>query len=221
MPALPLINNVVRSTLYWSDSSDINVTTTLFWRYTGGPPNAAACNALAVDLADAVNVENTLWHEDTTFLGTKITDLSSVSGGVGTATVAQNGLITAPPLAGGTAVVVNYLINRRYRGGKPRSYFPWLSSGSLVNRQQWGSADIGNVLTGVEAIVSAFTGATSGGCTISSHANVSYYEGFTVVTNPVTGRARNVPKLRLSPQVDDIVGTTVLSRPGSQRRRNK
>lgn len=207
--------------MYWSDSSDINVTTTLFFRYTGSPPNAAACTALATDLSNAVEAENALWHEDTTLLGVKITDLSSVSGGVGQVTVAQNGLITAPPLAGGTAVVVNYLINRRYRGGKPRSYFPWLSSGSLITRQQWGATDVNNVLAGVETIMAAFIGATSGGCTISAHANVSYYSGFTVVTNPVTGRARNVPKLRLDPQVDDVVGTTVLSRPGSQRRRNK
>jgi hypothetical protein len=50
--------------------------------------------------------------------------------------------------------------------------------------------------------------------------NVSYYNGFTVVTNPTTGRARNVPTLRGTPVVDTVTGIVARVQVGSQRRRN-
>jgi hypothetical protein len=54
------------------------------------------------------------------------------------------------------------------------------------------------------------------------HVNVSYYEGFTVVIDPITGRARNVPKLRSSgPLVDGVVGIVINPELGTQRRRGQ
>lgn len=51
--------------------------------------------------------------------------------------------------------------------------------------------------------------------------NVSYYEGFEVVTDPVTGRSRNVPQLRPGgPVVDKITGFSINPKLGSQRLRN-
>jgi hypothetical protein len=42
--------------------------------------------------------------------------------------------------------------------------------------------------------------------------NVSYYEGFRVVTDPVTGRSRNVSQLRSEgPEVDRITGFSIHS----------
>lgn len=221
MPALPAVDNVLKAQLTWSDSEDVNVVSNHFFRYTGAPPNSAAATLLSTDIVDAMLPHNDQWGETTILTGCKVTDLSTVTGGVGETAVSQLGTIVSPPLAGGTAVVVNYQLARRYRGGKPRNYLPWLSSASLVNRQTWGSTDIVDVADAMEAFYSACIGSTASGCTIASHCNVSYYDGFTVVTNPVTGRARNAPKLRATPVVDDVTGLTVLGRPGSQRRRNK
>ena len=43
--------------------------------------------------------------------------------------------------------------------------------------------------------------------------------GFTVITNPITHRARNVPTLRTTPAVDAVSGTIARLRVGTQRRR--
>ncbi|MGO9750265.1 MAG: hypothetical protein ACLP8S_05560 [Solirubrobacteraceae bacterium] len=51
--------------------------------------------------------------------------------------------------------------------------------------------------------------------------NVSYYEGFQVVTDPLTGRSRNVSQLRSEgPVVDRITGFSINPKLGSQRGRN-
>ncbi len=51
--------------------------------------------------------------------------------------------------------------------------------------------------------------------------NVSYYEGFKVVTDPLTGRSRNVSQLRPEgPAVDRITSFSINPKLGSQRRRN-
>lgn len=220
MPALPLIPNVLRTDLLWNDSSDLNVSSVMYWRYSGSPPNASDCANFSAVLMNAFGAEVAVWDDRTILVGAKSTDLSSNSGGVGTATGAFYGSLGGSSLAGGTAVVVSYLINRRYRGGKPRNYFPWGDSNSLNTRQQWEPTFITAVASAMATAITTFIGTTEGATTISAHANVSYYEGFTVQTNPGTGRARNVPKLRTTPVVDDIVGRSVLTRPGSQRRRN-
>lgn len=220
MPALPLVPNVLRTDLYWSDQADANVSTVSYWRYSGSPPNASDAANLATAWCNAVIACNGLWSHNVVLTGAKATDLSSSSGGVGTVTVAEIGGLESADLAGGTALVSGYLINRRYRGGKPRNYWPWGTTASLGSRQAWSSDFISACASDLATAISTFIGTTEGATTIAAHANVSYYSGFTVVTSPTTGRSRNVPKLRTSPVVDDIVGRTILGRPGSQRRRN-
>ena len=51
--------------------------------------------------------------------------------------------------------------------------------------------------------------------------NISFYEGFTVVTDARTGRSRNVSQRRPDgPTVDVITGFSINPKLGSQRRRN-
>lgn len=162
----------------------------------------------------------TLWEPGTLLTGVKVTDLSSSSGGVGEHSQSTAGTGNVASLPGGTSVLVNYLINRRYRGGKPRSYFPWGSETEMATRQSWVGTFITDCTSALTTYFAAVIGLVVGGTTLTSHVNVSYYEGFTVVTNPVTGRSRNVPKLRTTPVVDDILSWSVSAKPGSQRRRN-
>jgi hypothetical protein len=118
------------------------------------------------------------------------------------------------------AVLVNYLISRRYRGGKPRAYLPWGDAGQLTSRQSWSGTFVTAVDSAFSTFYAAVIGLSAGSTTITDHVNVSYYDGFTVVTDPVTHRARNVPTLRGTPIVDVILSFAANPRPGSQRRRN-
>lgn len=221
MPALPAVPNVLKCQLLWSDSSDANVRTTQFYRYSGGPPNATDCNNLAADIYGNMAAMDGQWSPTTQLTGVEVTDLTSSGAAQGLHSQSTSGIRAGTDLAGGTAVVVGYVITRRYRGGKPRNYFPFFTSSDLTNRQTWAAGDLTALDSALATYFSATIGSTSGSTTITDHVNVSYYDGFTVVTSPTTGRARNVPKLRTTPVVDVITSFGARPQPGSQRRRNR
>jgi hypothetical protein len=218
MPALPVVPNVVKADLQWSVSSDITVATGLFFEYSGTAPNNAAALSLAATIYAAWAANNSLWDEDTSAIGCKVTDLSSSSGGVGEHAGSTAGGLTEP-IAGSSCLLVNYAISRRYRGGRPRSYLPWGDATKLGNRQTWEASFITAANAAITDTFAAIIGSSSGGTTITNHVNVSYYEGFTLVTSPTTGRGRNVPTLRTAPLVDTISGFAASTRVASQRRR--
>ena len=218
MPALPSIPNALKISLLWSISSDVNARTGLFFAYSGSAPNNAACNAFASAAFAAWGAFGQDWDVDTSLTGVECVDLSSASGGVGIHSASVPGNLNAP-ISGASSLLVNYQIARRYRGGRPRSYLPWGDQTKVGNRQTWDATWVSTVTTHVEDAIAGIVGQTSGGTTITNHVNVSYYDGFTVVTSPTTGRARNVPKLRTTPLVDAIVGLSLSTRIANQRRR--
>lgn len=218
MPPLPAVPNVVKASLDWTISSDVDARTGLFFEYSGSTPSNAACTALAGDVYAAFAANNGDWDHDTSLVGCTVIDLSSSSGGVGVHSGSVPGSL-ATPISGASAVLANYLIARRYRGGRPRSYFPFGDASVVGNRQTWEASFITGVTTHLAAAFAACIGSTSGGTTLSQHANVSYYDGTRVVISPTTGRARNVPILRATPLVDTIVGFSVATRIANQRRR--
>jgi hypothetical protein len=218
MPALPTVPNVLKATLQWTVSSDVSVGTGLFFEYSGTAPDNSACLSLAATIFAAWALPEDHWDVDTSLVGVKVVDLSSLTGGVGEHAGTVVGALTSP-LSGATALLVNYQLARRYRGGRPRSYLPWGDATKLGNRQTWDGSFISSCTTVVGNAFTACIGATAGGTTITNHVNVSYYEGFTVQTNPGTGRAKNVPTLRSSPLVNTIAGFSVATRVANQRRR--
>lgn len=221
MPALPDVPSVLRARLQWTSNTDTSVYTTLFFSYSGSEPDSSDCANFATAICNAFGAEVSVWGNHVTLTGCEVTDLTSATAGQGRATCDFQGTNTSGVLAGGTCVVISYEIARRYRGGKPRNYFPWPSVADLLDQQQFGADRVSEWAAAIAAIFTAIIGTAEGGATITNHVNVSYYSGFTVV-NPGGGkRARNVPTLRGTPLVDAITGRNVLVTPGSQRRRNK
>lgn len=221
MPPLPNVSDALRVQLLWSDSSDNNVRSTLYFRYSGGPPDPTDANNLAATIYTAVAAMDGQWSPTTQLTGVEVTDLSSSGGSQGLHAQSTAGTREGSDLAGGTAVVVGYVISRRYRGGKPRNYFPFFTASDLTTRQGWNAGDITALDSALTTLFAAIIGASSGTTTITQHINISWYDGFTVVTSPTTGRARNVPKLRTTPVVDVITSFGARTAPGSQRRRNR
>jgi hypothetical protein len=218
MPALPVVPGVLKASLLWTISSDVDARTGLFFSYSGTTPNNAACTAFATTIYNAVGLYGEDWDEDTSLVGCEVIDLSSVTGGVGEHSATVVGNLTHP-ISGASSVLVNYQLARRYRGGRPRSYLPWGDQTTVGNRQTWSGTFVAAVTTHIADVFAHIIGDSSGGATIENHVNVSYYEGFTVQTNPGTGRARNVPTLRSSPHVDTITGYSISTRIANQRRR--
>lgn len=220
MPALPVVPNVVKWTMFYTLGADTKALSRMFIRYTGTPPNSAACIAIASALYTDFAAEFAGYmHNTCSIEASEITDLSNVSGGTGVHTAHTAGGLSGQALSAATAMLVTMGIARRYRGGKPRTYFPFGDGGSTQTVQTWTSSFVANIQTGLDTIVSDIAVTNSGGCNLAKLCNVSYYQGFTVVTNPVTGRARNVPKLRTTPVVDDALTWTAETTMASQRRR--
>lgn len=221
MPPLPSVPNVVHAQLGFTDGGDTGVLATQYFRYSGGPPTATDLNALSADVFNAARGFCPFLDSASALTGVRLTDLSAPTAAQGEFASDAPGTRGGDVLPGGTCVLVAYVINRRYRGGKPRNYFPFFVTDDLATRQLWEAGPLGLLGSEVGTYFTTVIGSSSGTTTFTDHVNVSYYDGFTVETNPTTGRARNVPKRRTTPVVDTIVSYAVKANPASQRRRNR
>jgi len=222
MPPLPAAPGVLRVTHHFVAGPDATALCRYYLHYSGAAPTDAnlASAATGIDAQWGTYLKP-LSTSEIVMDGTNIEDLSSSTGAVGSDSSVTTGSRAGHSLPASAAAMVQFQIARRYRGGKPKIFLPAGASEDIANPDVWSSTFTAAVLTGwtdyLNAVL-AFT--TLGGGTIT-HVNVSYYEGFTVVTNPVTHRARNVPTLRPAPVVDPVLGYTVGIPIATQRRRNR
>lgn len=219
MPPLPSPGAVIRVALRVSDLASIDAGSSFHLSYSGGPPNSTDMN----DLAAAVNAAyEANWlgvlHEDEALALTTCTDLSSATGAIGTDSTVRAGTLSGTQLPSSIAALVNHQINRRYRGGKPKTFMRAGVAESLDQSNQWEGSFVTSLLDAWQAFIAAIIATTGMSITITNIVNVSYYEGFTVFTTP-GGRAKNLSTLRTTPVVNPIVDSTVPAKVGSQRRR--
>lgn len=159
-------------------------------------------------------------HTDVILTEVVCTDLSSSSGFQGVNTTPQTGTRGGVLLPGGTCVLINYHMTRRYRGGKPRNYLPYLDASDLNGAQVWNSTPLGLLLAAWVAFIGDVEGTTYSTATIGGQCNVSYYAGFTNVPYGSPTKYRRTPTVRVTPVVDAVVATSANPAPASQRRRN-
>lgn len=221
VPALPPVSNVIRLTLTHSDAADVDVQTHLFWQYTGTAPTNAQLNTMAAALASPwAGAMGSYCFTDVQLTRVDIVDLSSSTAAVGTALVSETGTRSGHTNAGAVAVLINYGIARRYRGGKPRSYLPYLVAEDLTTPQEWNATTLTALVGAWEVFLAAVESSVWSGGTIAAQVNVSYYSGFQSVQNPITKRWRNISTPRTAPIIDSIAAIKGNPKPGSQRRRN-
>lgn len=223
MPALPPVPGVLKVTYEMADGVDFHAICRSFHAYVGGPPSAADCTALALAIYNAwVAHLLPFLPNQSEFLGVTVTDLSSPLGNFGEHLATVTGTRAGSPVAGGTAVLVNAHILRRYRGGKPRTYWPFFSSADLLTLQTWTNTSVAALQTALTAFYVIIDTLLVGTTQLSSGVNVSYYSGFTTRPDPpIPGvRAKNISTPRLVPIVDVIASRIVNASVASQRRRN-
>lgn len=220
VPALPPVPGVIRVQWRWTSGSDLDVVSRIYLAYTGTAPT----DADMVTFAGTTNNHmasrfDTYWTPDVTLTECTCVDLSSPTAGIGVQTSSYGGTLSGAELPAQSCCLVNFAIQRRYRGGKPRAYFPFGSATTLNGKQQWTSTFQTNVTSQYAALITDIQGSPPGSATISGQVNVSYYEGFTVFTTP-SGRAKNISTLRPGgPHVDVVTGATANIKVASQRRR--
>lgn len=207
MPALPLVNAVK---LEWNyGNEDALATNVLYFGYVGGPPSNADLETFASMVEAQLGGPYVGASVDTTAgISQKFTDLGSPSGAVFVGDYIWVGTLTGDVVSANNSVVVSHVINRRYRGGHPRTYMMVGSStvleGSSV--KDWQSSFLVNIENGWNTFLGNFP-YTVGGTSLTL-SNVSYYE-----------TVGGVRVLRAVPLVDTVVGITVRARVCSQRRR--
>lgn len=219
MPPLPALPNAVKVRLNWAAAGAPITSVGWHMSYSGATPQSADLNGYAADIVAAAPTLAAHWTSDLALQTTEVVDLSSASGATGLVSSNLVGSRTPGGIDASMCVVAHYQINRRYRGGKPRGYWPFGDSGELASRVAWSSAFVAACASDLTTFFVAISNKTHGTTTFGSHISVSYYSGFHVVTNPKTGRAENVPTPRPSPLIDPIVGLTCSTKPGNQRRR--
>lgn len=219
MPPLPPHAGLVKIEIFWGLPSGGFSTTGLHWAYTGSVPTAAAANAIAASVRTAAVTQFLpRLTTDRTLQNVTVTDLSSSSGVVGLAAASSGGARPTPGLSVNDATVVDYTIGRRYRGGKPRSYYPFGANADQTGGNLWTSAYLTEINNAVTAFTTAVVGVNSGGTILSTPVSVSYYSGFTTYTGS-GGRPKTRATLRATPLLDPITAHSVRRTIGSQRRR--
>lgn len=221
MPPLPAVPNVAKVQVGWSASSDTTIITSQYFRYSGGPPTTTDAQTFAADIYSLWAAQDLMWDASTFLDGVTFTDLSSSGAALGGHAQVTAGTRSGGALPGAACALVAYTIQRRYRGGKPRNYLPWGADSDVASRQTWLGAFTTAVDSAMASIRTGTIGLASGTTTLTDQVNVSYYDGFTSVQNPVTLRWRNIPKRRTVPVVDTIVTFSTKPNIASQRKRNK
>lgn len=222
MPPLPPYAQCLAVRHMFDVGDDVSVATRLHYTYTGTAPSDATCATIAQDIynSEVTNIVPVL-GADNSITGVSVQDLTTSSSGFGEYIHQTTGTEAGTPLAAGTAVLLNIRIARRYRGGKPRTYWPLGTSSDLTNPNEWANASINAFKAAIGQVIDDTIALSVAGTTMGTMVNLSYYEGFTAVLNPITGRTRDVPKVRSVAIAPDVfIGIAINPRPASQRRRN-
>lgn len=223
MPALPSVPGAAKVAVTFIDNQTLHKPMVRFhYHWTSGTPDSSDMLALATNVYNvwAVEFATNDFTANGTMLKAVAEDLSSATGPIGEYDHVTNA--TGPSGTGGQVCgLVNWKIARRYRGGKPKTFVPLVSTFAMSDEAhittgfQGRIQRIANNLAGGSGTVLAATYPNISGLHM---VNVSYFEGFTNYTKP-SGRESSRPTVRSSPLLDTITGWAVPLLPATQRRR--
>jgi hypothetical protein len=215
LPASPC----VRVRLDYTFTDSFKAGSRFYLSYAGSAPTAANCATLASDVASAWSSDlASLISADCSLTEVDVLDIATDSGLSGQWTGSDPGTISGNILTANAAQNIEFDIARRYRGGKPRMYLPAPSSAETTDIAHWSAGHVTALNTGISAFFAAIEALSIGAVGALAHVNLSYYKGFTNVTNS-SGRTRAAPSYRTTALVDVISGYSAKAEVGSQRRR--
>jgi len=206
VPALPPVPKVIKVEYGFTIGEDLGALCREFFSYTGagasGTDLATLCENIGVSFATNLAP---LMTADRILETVTITDLTSDTAPQAFALIDTPGTNDDTKLPASAALLQSFEIDRRYRGGHPRTYWPFGGEADMQDAQTWTTVFIGTCGDALAAHFAEWSADLVPGITTVTPVNVSYYEGFTVHTG-TTGRARNVSTPRVTPVVDGITG---------------
>lgn len=219
MPRLPFVSDVVRAQLQWQNDSGNLMYSNIYLQYEGGPPNASEALGLAEAIFTAAEQFVGDCHTTVVLVGVRVTDLSADDTGDALHAGVSTGTLEGGDLPSSTSALLNFTIGRRYRGGKPRNYFPFGDDTKLADPRTWSGGFVTAVEDDWSVFIGAVLGTVVGSTTLTAHVNVSYYSGSTGSVIDGGTRGKTTPTRRATPQVDAIIGVSMAPRLATQRRR--
>lgn len=218
LPATP--EPVIRLKFYHSIDSALLLGNHVDVFYSGSAPSSVDLSVIAADVATAwgANLKGLL---SSSGLLAKVgaIDLANPGTVEGEAVVSIAGTRAGniPTLASALVQVFHPAV--RYRGSRPKTFWPFGTVNDVSGANTWTSGFTTTAAADLDAFLEELLGVTSGEATLSAPAYVKYYHKSTVVVNPTTGRARNVPTVLTPPQVYDVISWSLQTQLGSQRKR--
>jgi len=187
--------------------------------YSGSAPSGADCTTLAGDIMSALGGQlQPLLSFQSSVQETDVLDIATRSGFSGQSVAFFAGTRSGTSLPAQVTANVEYGIARRYRGGKPRGYWPLGMDGDMLNVMSWDPTFVTDVNAAFVAGFAAIEALSIGAMGTLQHVNLSYYFGYQNIENPGK-RAYNEPMYRATALHDNIVGYSCKAELSSQRRR--
>lgn len=210
---------MLRADFYHDLVSDIKAGSRMFFTYSGGPPSSGQCASLAEQFATGYSDNMAaLLSNSYSLEQVLVTDLSSTGAAYGAYSTPVDGGRGGSPLPLNVCALINYAIGRKYRGGKPRGYWPLGVISDLENEQQWSTTFQTEVNSGFGDFVGACQAASDSGVDVQFHYSVGYYSNFTIYYGS-GGRAKNRATKLVTPNTDKVTNHALNLTIGSQRRR--
>lgn len=220
MPALPPVTGVIKCSVGMPVTVHPNLQTRFYIKYTGTAPTVAQLQTFANSIVTAFGT-NLAALTSVNITGVQVTcqDLSSSTGAVAISSTTSAGTRAGTEAPVQSAMGIRYNIARRYRGGKPKGFWPFGVQADQADVAHWSVAFANTCATNIGAFFTAILAAGWTGAGTLTQVNVSYFAGFTtVIRTPF--RARNVPNLRQGGPITDLVTSyTSVTTMYSQRRR--
>lgn len=206
MPPLPVVPQVCKLVAegHYHDTQWLNI---FHVEYSGSAPSAANIlsylTAIQTAFSTAYGAEMSVDNE---LVGLTMTDLTSDLGATNSISFSTFGSRTGDFNPASVAVCMSTPIARRYRGGHPRKYLSWGTSGTFASGSTkfWDSGFITDCEAKFNTLLGALIGITEGGTTWATNVSVSYRSGGSV---------------RATAVVDPILTPRMAERVCSQRRR--
>lgn len=219
MQALPPIPGVVKVVLVHTIGADHNAINRLYFAFSGATPTAALLNGFASTVGTQWNAHlAALAANGTSLTSVTVLDLSSATAAQGSSGTVYAGTRGAATFDSSTCALTTWPIGRRYRGGHPRTYWPFGISTDLLNAGAWTPAFQTAVNSGVQAFIGGILSGGWTGATINNHMNIGYYHGHTWAQNQY-GAWKKIPTLLSTPNQDVLGLANCTPTPANQRRR--
>lgn len=187
--------------------------------FTGTRPSGAVCTTIAGLISTAwadwikpmVGGANALKEVD-------VLDITDDLGAFGIDSTEVIGSRAGETVPNQVAANTEFDLGRRYRGGKPRIFWPAGVYADEADDSHWTSGFVTEMNAASVGFFAQVSAISTGGTILSSHVNLSYYRGFTNIEN-TSGRMRAAPTYRAVALQDVVTGYATKTVLGSQRRR--